>query len=66
MRLVEPVPKDSTRSALADWLELSALSSDRRQVSEASLIGLHDLYGGESDALSDPEPETGEHRMNPS
>lgn len=60
MRLVEPVPKDSTRSALADWLELSALSSDRRQVSEASLIGLHDLYGGESDALSDPEPETGD------
>ena len=60
MKVVEPVPKDSTRSALADWLELSALSSDRKQASEASLIGLHELYGGESDASSRPEPETGE------
>jgi hypothetical protein len=60
VRVVEPVPKDSTRSALADWLELSALSSDRRQVSEAGLIGLHELYGGESDATSRAEPETGD------
>jgi len=60
VRVVEPVPKDSTRSALADWLELSALSSDRRQVSEAGLIGLHELYGGESDATSRVEPETGD------
>lgn len=60
MKVVEPVPKDSTRSALADWLELSALSSDRKQASEASLIGLHELYGGESDTSSRAEPETGE------
>ncbi|MCW5785065.1 MAG: hypothetical protein KIT39_17250 [Nitrospirales bacterium] len=60
MRLVEPVPQNSTRSALADWLELSALTSNRRQVSESSLIGLHNLYGGESDTSSDPEPETGD------
>jgi hypothetical protein len=41
VRVIEPIPKDSTRSALADWLELSALTSDRRLVSEANLIGLY-------------------------
>lgn len=60
MRVVEPIPKNSTRSALADWLELSALSSGRRQVSEADLIGLHELYGGESDASLKRDQETGE------
>lgn len=60
VRVVEPIPKNSTRSALADWLELSALSSDRKQVSEADLIGLHELYGGDSVATLRSETETGE------
>ncbi len=60
MRVVEPVPKNSTRSAFADWLELIALSSDRRRVSEADLIGLHELYGSESVTTLRSDPETKE------
>lgn len=59
MKLIDPVPQD-TRSAQTDWLELIALSAERRQASEASLIGLLELYGGGGDASFSREPETSE------
>lgn len=50
MNLVEPTPQ-ATRSALADWVELTAITSDRRLVSEASLISIFDQYADDEDLL---------------
>lgn len=58
MKLVEPVPPE-TRSSLADWAELASITSDRRQLSEASLISLHEQYA-DDDSQSRMEPETEE------
>lgn len=58
MNLVEPTPQ-ATRSALADWVELAAITSDRRLVSEASLVSIFDQYA-DDEALLRKDLETDE------
>ena len=48
-----------TRSRLADWLEVLALSRRRGAAARADLVGLHDLFGDAGHA-TETEPETGQ------
>ena len=58
MPIDSPPPTD-TRSRLADWLEVLALSRPRQAVTRAVLVGLRDLLDDAGHAV-ETEPETGE------
>lgn len=59
MPINSPLPND-TRSKLADWVEVSCLSSPRRSASRGNLLGILDLLGEEERGTLDFDNTTGD------